>query len=145
MNEIATHARLDLIQLHGDEPADVPAQLCVPCLRVLHVPAGADKAGVLAQLDAHVGGPLALLLDTQVADARGGTGVVFDWALAAALSAAGVPSLVAGGLTGDNVASAVAASAPCWGIDASSGLETDGCKDAAKIGAYVAAAKAPLA
>lgn len=145
INSAVAAAGLDLVQLHGHEPAAFHASVNVPCLRVLHVPEGADLAAVQAQLPPLVGGPVAILLDTQVAGARGGTGVTFDWGLAAQLGAAGVPCLVAGGLAAPNVAEAIAASAPCWGVDASSGLESGGEKDLVKVRAYVQAAKATAA
>ncbi|KAG8459264.1 hypothetical protein KFE25_014109 [Diacronema lutheri] len=144
INATVAAAGLDVVQLHGHEPPALAAQLSVPCMRVLHVPAGADASVVLAQLPPLVGGPIALLLDTQVADARGGTGQTFDWSLAAKLGAAGVPCLVAGGLSASNVHEAIAASAPCWGVDASSGLESAGEKDGAKVVAYVRSAKAAV-
>jgi phosphoribosylanthranilate isomerase len=80
-----------------------------------------------------------LLLDTVAADARGGTGTSFDWDVAAELGKR-VPFLLAGGLTAENVAGAVAQVEP-WGVDVSTGVETDGQKDVEKIRAFVRAAK----
>ena len=54
-----------------------------------------------------VGQVCAVLLDTKVKGQRGGTGVTFDWAVAGALAREGIPCIVAGGLTVDNVRDAV--------------------------------------
>mmetsp|Transcript_13666 Transcript_13666/g.31974 ORF Transcript_13666/g.31974 Transcript_13666/m.31974 type:complete len:545 (+) Transcript_13666:31-1665(+) len=141
INSAILIAGIDLVQLHGHEPADFSGKINAPCIRVVHVPVGSDVTGVMAQLPPFVGGPIALLLDTQVAGVRGGTGLTFDWGLAAAVGSAGLPVLVAGGLSGENVADALKACTPCWGVDASSGLESEGEKDAAKVQGYVHAAK----
>lgn len=86
-----------------------------------------------------------MLLDTKLSGgAVGGTGVTFDWSIAAAVSAH-FPVLVAGGLTPNNVSSAVSAIRPL-GVDVSSGVERDDGsvdKDVEKIRAFVAEAKKP--
>ena len=85
---------------------------------------------------------MAVLVDTQVGAAQGGTGAVCDWGVARRLSEAegGFPVLVAGGLNPANVAAATEAfsGAPILGIDASSGLESSpGVKDRAAIATFV--------
>ena len=84
-----------------------------------------------------------MLLDTKLSGgASGGTGVTFDWSIAAAVSAR-FPVVVAGGLTPYNVHSAVTAIQPL-GVDVSSGVEReDGSvdKDVEKVRAFVREAK----
>jgi phosphoribosylanthranilate isomerase len=75
-------------------------------------------------------------LDRRVAGLQGGTGQTFDWGIAAELSRRGHSFLLAGGLTPDNVAQAVATAQP-WGVDVSSGVETGGIKDPDKIRAFI--------
>ena len=77
---------------------------------------------------------LAVMLDASL-----GSGTVGDWGVAASV-AARVPVWLAGGLTPENVGEAISVVRP-WAVDVSSGVETDGAKDAAKIAAFVRAAK----
>jgi phosphoribosylanthranilate isomerase len=79
-------------------------------------------------------GPIALMLDPSR-----GRGKVAERAPAAAL-AAEIPLWLAGGLAPDTVAATIAAVRP-WLVDVSTGVETDGAKDPAKIAAFVRAAK----
>ena len=74
---------------------------------------------------------------------KGGTGRTFDWSVAAEVGAYR-PLMLAGGLRPANVAEALATADP-WAVDVSSGVETDGAKDAAKIHAFVQAAKGAAA
>jgi phosphoribosylanthranilate isomerase len=70
---------------------------------------------------------------------RGGSGETFDWDLVATRKG-GVPALLAGGLTPDNVGEAIAASNP-WGVDVASGVESaPGIKDHNLMESFLAAA-----
>jgi phosphoribosylanthranilate isomerase len=84
----------------------------------------------------------AVLLDTKARGRIGGTGVTHDWSISARIAAAtSKPVILAGGLTPDNVAEAVAHVRP-YAVDVNSGTRgADGFKDHAKIRAFVAAAR----
>ena len=146
---------LDAVQLCGQESPDYCRQLrqgeSVAVIKVLHIPdqAGDDDAAaaeLLAGLETAMrqyqeAGCL-ITLDRLVAGLPGGTGQSFDWNIAAQLSRKGHPFLLAGGLTPANVAAAIAQVQP-WGVDVSSGVETAGIKDPAKIRAFVDKAHFP--
>jgi phosphoribosylanthranilate isomerase len=80
-------------------------------------------------------GPWLLLLDSD----RPGSGEAHNWSRAARI-ARSLPVMLAGGLTPDNVHHAVKTVRP-WGVDVSSGVETNGQKDPVKIRDFVQAAK----
>jgi len=135
INAIAREVGLDLIQLSGSEPWEVCPLIERPVLKCLKVRRGQTAAEVLAQVQ---GGAL-LLLDPYVEGAYGGAGVTLDWAVAARV-AKERPVMLAGGLRPDNVARAVTIVHP-WAVDVSSGVESDGVKDVAKIRAFIKNAK----
>ena len=62
---------------------------------------------------------------------------MFDWSL---VNSIGRPYFLAGGLDADNVADVVKALRP-FAVDVSSGIETDGLKDKAKMAAFIAAVR----
>jgi len=130
---------LDLAQLHGDEPPEFLAALDWRAFKGLR-PATLEQAQADARRYARRAAP-ALLVDACRPGAYGGTGHTGDWGLARAL-AAEYPILLAGGLTPENVAEAVAQVQP-WGVDVASGVEASpGRKDARKMAAFVRAVKA---
>lgn len=146
IGQIALAAGLEAIQLSGDEPADFPNQTGLPLLKAIRMTGDANEAAWLARIAAAgpATGPglpaLTALVDAHVAGAYGGTGQRADWERAAQL-ARRVPTLLAGGLTPDNVAHAIAAVDPL-GVDVSSGVERDGQKDAGLMAAFVRAVRA---
>ena len=123
------------VQLHGDEPPDVARALGGFCVvKAFRIRTEAD----LAPLEGYPAA--AWLLDSKVEGRRGGTGVTFDWTLAARAAKRG-RVILAGGLTPDNVAEAVRIAKP-YGVDTSSGVESEpGRKDRARLEAFVAAAR----
>ncbi len=138
-------ARLDGVQLCGEEPLEYCQSVLdhARVIKVLHVPTDADTASVeeLAdQIDTYSTAGCVLTLDSQVPGLHGGTGQSFDWSVAGRLSASGRRFLLAGGLTPHNVSQAVAVAKP-WGVDVSSGVETDGEQDHDKIRDFVANAR----
>ena len=122
---------ISVAQLHGREDdayISVLRTLAPGCVvwRAFQLRSQAD----LAAADAS-GADLVLL------DNGRGTGQTFDWSLAGSVHR---PFLLAGGLTPESIPRAVAALRP-YGLDLSSGVETDGAKDPAKIQAAVTAAR----
>jgi len=138
INSLAAECGLDMIQLSGSEPWEMCPLLSRPVLKCLKVREGQSAEEVLAAVDK---GAL-VLLDPYVEGSYGGAGVTLDWDVAAQV-AARLPVMLAGGLTPENVAEAVRTVHP-WAVDVSSGVETEGVKDVAKIRAFIEAAKAAV-
>lgn len=137
VNAIAEETGIDLIQLSGGEDEAFVRLMRRPALRTVHVRPRTAAADVLAA--AVPGAGAGIHLDTDGGAARGGTGVPFDWNVAAEAGRA-LPVMLAGGLTPENVADAIAAARP-WAVDVSSGVETDGAKDAGKVRAFLRAVR----
>ncbi len=140
------------VQLHFDADPALPARLHerlgreLRILRVIHF--DAENARQCAtQMDEHTRNPHvdAVLVDSRMTEAVGGTGVTFDWGEARKLIFANAEArkrlIVAGGLNPANVAEAIAALRP-WGVDVVSGVEAaPGRKDPAKVREFVASAR----
>lgn len=125
------------VQLHGAEDPDYCGRVPGTVVKTFHIGPGFDPA----DLEAYRGAVAAVLLDTMVPGAAGGTGVTFDYGLAAVLPDV-APVYVAGGLTPANVGDVVRRLEPS-GVDVSSGVETGpGLKDPTKMDALVAAVRA---
>ena len=133
---------LDMLQLHGAEsPARVRAVRArhgLPVMKALGVADAAD----LAQIDDYAAVADQLLIDAKPpagAELPGGNGLAFDWQLLAGRKYWTVPWMLAGGLTPDNVAEAVARTGARQ-VDVSSGVEAaPGQKDAARMARFEAA------
>jgi phosphoribosylanthranilate isomerase len=122
------------LQLHGSESAADVEALLPHAYKAVRVGSRQDVAVARAMPGEYV------LVDAKVAGALGGTGHAFDWSLVREL--ARERSLVlAGGLTPENVAAAVAMVHP-YCVDVASGVESaPGVKDLRKVRAFVAAAR----
>lgn len=154
----ATVARcgLDLVQLSGDEGAAAVERLGMPLLMTVRVLPGEDVDALRERLHmlhhaarslppGPLGQSLTPLLDAHVPGQYGGTGQMGDWTVAAAL-ATDERIMLAGGLSPENVANAVRTVQP-WGVDVASGVEAagqPGIKDAARIHAFICAARASV-
>jgi phosphoribosylanthranilate isomerase len=132
VNGVVSLVGLGAVQLHGDEtPADA-ALVRRPLVKAIALAGAIDDR--LNAWPAHV----TMLLDTDDRERRGGTGQTIDWAAAAAV-AARRRTILAGGLTPENVAAAVARVRP-FGIDVSSSIErAPGLKDHSRIRALFSA------
>jgi phosphoribosylanthranilate isomerase len=130
---------LTLVQLHGDEGpvfcGEVARRTGCRVIKAARVRSGADIQALAAfHTDFH-------LLDSYARGVPGGTGETFAWDLARA-HGGGVPLILSGGLTADNVAQAIAAVRP-YAVDVASGVElAPGRKDPAKLEAFAAAVRA---
>ena len=135
---------VDVVQLCGSESMKFCDETPAPVLRVVHVPGGIhtdDEVETLARRMRELKERgHSVTLDRAVGKLQGGTGQSFDWGVAARLSKEGFDFMLAGGLTPENVGRAVREVNP-WGVDVSSGVETDGMKDAEKIRRFVSEAK----
>ncbi|MFH1647276.1 MAG: phosphoribosylanthranilate isomerase [Chloroflexota bacterium] len=139
VKKIAAACRLDWVQLSGDEPWEYCRELGLPVIKVIRLSRNQKPDKVCADLayGSRVLGKRQhmFLVDADVADKFGGTGMPFDWDLARPI-ARRFPVIVAGGLTPENVAAAIEIVSP-WGVDVSSGVETGGVKDLRKIRKFI--------
>lgn len=125
---------LECLQLHGDEPPELLARFLPHAYKALRVRGDAVLADAARYPGEH------LLLDAYVPGVHGGTGARFDWALATELAKTRKITL-AGGLTPENVASAIQVVRP-FCVDVASGVERHpGRKDYALVSAFVIAAR----
>ena len=127
---IADTANLDAVQLHGDEDEtfiqSLKERTNVEVWKAIQIRTAADtEKWIDSSADM-------LLFDAYHKDERGGTGEVFDWS---SLDAFERPFMLAGGIDSTNVARAIRTVRP-YGIDISSGIETNGVKDDKKITAF---------
>lgn len=140
----AAVARLEVIQLHGDEPPEAVQALRAGGWEVWKAIRPRGAADFRDAVELYAGVADGLLLDGWSAQAAGGTGSRFPWEEVAPLRylvPEGILLIVAGGLDASNVARAISLLDPDV-VDVSSGVErAPGVKDSAAVHAFVAAAR----
>lgn len=143
LDALTAQVPLDMLQLHGSEApervAEVKARYGLPVMKAVGVADAADLPG----LESYLKVADQILVDAKPpkgADLPGGNGLAFDWRLIAGRRWP-IPWMLAGGLTPDNVAEAIAMTGAKQ-VDVSSGVETaPGVKDAQLIQDFVQAAR----
>jgi phosphoribosylanthranilate isomerase len=131
VQELAAQVGLDWVQLHGQESPDYCRNLWRRVIKAFRI----KDEDSLRSLADYQGAAQALLLDTYKPGQEGGTGEIFDWRLAREAKKYG-QVILAGGLTPDNVAQAIATAQP-QAVDTASGTEAaPGKKDPAKLRAF---------
>jgi len=126
---------IDLVQLHGDEDKEYIKTLrgCVQngIIKAVRV-RGVEDIERAMELPCDY-----LLLDAWHKERYGGTGTAFDWSVVPGISK---PFFLAGGINSKNIALAIGKLNP-YAVDVSSGVETGGCKDPARIKEIVSMAR----
>ena len=131
VNEVLQTVPLDLLQFHGEESPEACGRYGRPYIKALRMRPDLDLAAMEQRYHQAAG----LLLDSYQPGLPGGTGETFDWER--------IPDsmrqriILAGGLSPDNVASAIARIRP-YAVDVSGGVEREkGIKDEARISAFM--------
>lgn len=139
MNAIIETSGIDYVQIHGELEPEQLAGLRAPVMKSLRMSGSRNEQRWMDWIATSESGIMItscpLHVDAHGTGAYGGTGVLADWNKAADL-ARQFPLMLAGGLTPDNVAAAIAAVHP-WGVDVSSGVERDGVKDPTLIEQFI--------
>jgi phosphoribosylanthranilate isomerase len=143
VNRVAEFCHLDYVQLSGDENMNYCKELTLPVFKVMKISRHHEPEQVCLDMTAwssvlskqkHV-----FLLDTHDNEKYGGTGKQLNLDIVKPI-AEKFKVIIAGGLTPENVTAAINKVKP-WGVDVSSGVETDGEKDMIKIKAFIKAAR----
>lgn len=136
INFIAELVGLDVIQLHGDEPANFAKKLRYPIIKAFSINQLNTKTVSTYPCDFY-------LIDSPATKYRGGSGKTFQWDKLNELNIDKNKLILAGGLSEVNIENAISTVQPV-GVDVSSGVETNGTKDHGKIKNFINLAKQPL-
>ncbi len=133
---------LSLLQFHGREDAAYCRQFGLPYIKAVSMDSGHVAEQVVEQAEEEFPDAAALLMDSHAVGGLGGTGQAFDWKrISQTRAQTGLPLILAGGLTPDNVRAAVRLVQP-WAVDVSSGVEqAPGIKSAEAMRRFVEQAK----
>jgi len=139
LHEIAATGAVDVIQLSGDESPGVLDEIDISVFKAIRIDPQRGESTARREIEVWLNRarPAAgILIDAWHPVSYGGTGLTADWTMVARLTAE-YPIWLAGGLSPANVATAIESVRPI-GVDVSSGVETGGQKDVAKIRAFLA-------
>ena len=141
INQIINECELDYVKLCGNETPTQWKSLNTNVIKQLKIPHSiAEQLTIHEEMiirDAEMiySSGAKILIDADVQGKHGGTGVLSDWDLASKISAK-YPVILAGGLTPRNVSNAIQVVNP-WGVDVSSGVESNSQKDPEKIAQFI--------
>jgi phosphoribosylanthranilate isomerase len=142
INEVADFCALDVIQLSGNESWEDCREIANPVIKAIRIGRQSPE-DICAELSAAsrllARQRFITLLDSEVEGRYGGTGESFNWDLAREV-ARKFSVMIAGGLDPQNVAMLIERVSP-WGVDVSTGVESNGLKDASKIRAFIEAVR----
>ena len=139
VNKVVQQVDLDYVQLCGEEDEAYMRSMWRPVIRQIRVKSSTNTSNLLEIVNHHLSQGRHVLLDRFDEDTPGGSGKSFDWRLAEGV-ADKENVLLAGGLDSGNVSSAISQLNP-WGVDVSSGVESEGLKDHEKIRDFIQTAK----
>jgi len=135
ISEVLNICQLDALQFHGEESPQF-CKLFASKKRLIKAFRVKDE-NFLDQIPQYDFVD-AILLDSYHPDLKGGTGLTFNWELAKKARKFGIPVILSGGLTPDNVKQAIAEVNP-YAVDVSSGIEqTSGVKDHELMAKFIA-------
>ena len=141
INQIINECELDYVQLCGNETPTQWKSLNTNVIKQLKIPPSIaeeltiDEEMIIRDAEMIYSSGAKILIDSDVQGKHGGTGVLSDWDLASKISAK-YPVILAGGLTPRNVSNAIQVVNP-WGVDVSSGVESNSQKDPDKIAQFI--------
>ena len=131
VEQVQAQVKPGLLQFHGDEDAAFCEQFGQPYLKAIRVREDTNLTEATGRFSSASG----FIFDAWSKSLYGGTGKTFNWQKLQGYS--GLPLILAGGLTPDNVSEAISATRP-YGVDVSGGVEASpGCKDADKIRQFI--------
>ena len=148
--ELIEKVRPDIVQIHSNLPSVelevIREKTDIPIIKTLSVPAGMGASRVQSPVKRLLdevrrleesGVVDSILLDSGIAGKTGGTGYVHDWDLSRRIAdETELPLILAGGLKPENVQEAIRIVSP-YAVDAASGVEILGKKDAVKIRSFI--------
>ncbi len=133
VHDIIDNVRIDMLQFHGNEPADFCEMFSKPYFKAIAM--SGDQKIDFQQIEREYTSSTAFLLDSHSKGKGGGTGETFDWLKMP--DNVEKPLILAGGLTSENVQSGIEKTCP-YAVDCSSGVESSpGIKDHRKIRKFV--------